>query len=57
LVKTTKVYSDLEVGIVMESITLILWKRMSRKKASSRPSGRCGCGDLHPAPPHSLPHS
>jgi hypothetical protein len=25
-------------------------KRMSRKKASPRPSGRCGCGDLHPAP-------
>src|ERR1017187_11003317 len=27
---------------------------MSRKKASPRPSGRCGYGDLHPAPPHSL---
>src|ERR1700730_8831148 len=23
---------------------------MSRKKASPRPSERCGCGDLHPAP-------
>jgi len=35
----------------------ILWKRMSRKKASPRPSERCGRGDLHPAPPHSSPHS
>src|ERR1700675_3902619 len=24
---------------------------MSRKKDSPRPSVRCGCGDLHPAPP------
>jgi len=39
------------------SITLILWKRMSREKASPRPSGRCGSGDLHPAPSHSSPHS
>jgi hypothetical protein len=30
---------------------------MSRKKASPRPSERCGRGDLHPAPPHSSPHS
>src|SRR5260370_20891338 len=30
---------------------------MSRKKTSPRPSERCGRGDLHPAPPHSLPHS
>src|ERR1700723_4086914 len=30
---------------------------MSRKKTSPRPSERCECGDLHPAPPHSSPHS
>jgi len=29
---------------------------MSRKKDSPRPSGRCGCGDLHPARPHPPPH-
>jgi hypothetical protein len=29
---------------------------MSRKKDSPRPSGRCGCGDLHLAPPHPPPH-
>src|ERR1022692_2943572 len=27
------------------------------KKASPRPSERCGRGDLHPAPPHSSPYS
>src|ERR1017187_9362690 len=26
------------------------------KKASPRPSERCGRGDLHPAPPHSSPY-
>src|SRR5437667_5865014 len=26
---------------------------MSRKKTFPRPSERCECGDLHPAPPHS----
>jgi len=26
---------------------------MSRKKTSPRPSERCGCGDLHPAPSRS----
>src|SRR5271167_1229544 len=30
---------------------------MSSKKGSPRPSERCGRGDLHPAPPHSSPHS
>jgi len=34
------------------AITLYPRKEDVKKKDSPRPSERCGCGDLHPAPPH-----
>jgi len=37
--------------------TLSYEKGCQGKKASPRPSERCGRGDLHPAPPHSSPYS